>query len=157
MTIARYSFLPWLRRGIATEIQAPATASRATVSVAVTVASDAAATPLTPKAIQLIGPADVIGFQPHLVIRTEPRNWITDFEPNYLAFIEFYDEDFAWRYTPTAPDAAHRLAPWVALLVLKDSEFDADNRPGRPLSSIPHWMLVSTRSAATARWPIVED
>ena len=35
-----------------------------------------------------------------MVVRTEPLNWITDFEPNYLPFVEFYDEDFAWRYTP---------------------------------------------------------
>ena len=35
-----------------------------------------------------------------MVVRTEPLNRITNFEPNYLAFIEFYDEDFLWRYTP---------------------------------------------------------
>jgi hypothetical protein len=38
-----------------------------------------------------------------MVVRTEPLNGITNFEPNYLALIEFYDEEFTWRYTPAAP------------------------------------------------------
>ena len=47
----------------------------------------------------------------------EPAHWVTNFEPNYLAAIEFYDEDFPWRYTPAAPDG-RRLLPWLALVVL---------------------------------------
>jgi hypothetical protein len=138
MTIAHYSFLPWLRRGIANQMQTPAAAaSRAKLSVSFTVASDTESQPLTPKDVQLIGPGDIIGFNSQLVVRTEPRNWISDFEPNYLSFIEFYDEDFAWRYTPTTPDTAvHRLTPWITLLLLKEAEFERDNSPGKPLPSI---------------------
>ena len=138
MTIARYSFLPWLRRGIANQLQAPASsASRASLSVSLTVSSDVESQPLTPKTVELVGPGDVIGFNPQLVVRTEPRNWIADFEPNYLAFVEFYDEDFPWRYTPASPDtAAHRLPPWITLLLLKETEFTRDNSPGKPLPSI---------------------
>ena len=50
--------------------------------------------------MQLVGPGDIVGINRRAVVRTEPRNGVTDFEPNYLAFIEFYDEDFPWRYTP---------------------------------------------------------
>ena len=48
MTIARYTFLPWLRRGIANQIRTPAGAgaSRATVPVELTAFSDRANTPL---------------------------------------------------------------------------------------------------------------
>ena len=50
-----------------------------------------------------------------------------NFEPNYLAFIEFYDEDFPWRYTPAKPDGDN-LRPWIFLLVLKEDEFERDDR-----------------------------
>jgi hypothetical protein len=138
MTIARYSFLPWLRRGISNQLQTPAgTASRAALDVTLTVASDVASEALPPRTVQLVGPGDIIGINPQLVVRTEPRNWVTDFEPNYLPFVEFYDEDLAWRYTPAAPDGAqHRLAPWISLLVLKEGEFTRDTTPGRPLQSV---------------------
>ena len=60
-----------------------------------------------------------------MVVRTEPRNWISNFEPNYLAFVEFYDEDFLWRYTPARPNG-EKLSPWLALLVLKAPDPDRD-------------------------------
>jgi hypothetical protein len=138
MTLARYSFLPWLRRGISAQVQTPAAASsRALVPVTVSVANDTREEALPPRQVQLIGPGDVIGFTAQMVIRTEPRNLVTDFEPNYLACVEFYDEDFAWRYTPAPPDtAAHRLKPWITLLVLKKKEFTRERKADRPLSSI---------------------
>ena len=138
MTIARYTFFPWLRRGIANQLQTPAaSASRASLSVSLTVESDVESQPIPPKLVELVGPGDVVGFNPQQVVRTEPRNWIADFEPNYLAFLEFYEEDFPWRYTPASPDtAAHRLTPWITLLLLKEAEFDRDTRPGRPLPSV---------------------
>ena len=60
---------------------------------------------------------------------------MTNFEPNYLPYIEFYDEDFPWRYTPAAPDLGlHRLRPWLALIVLEEDEFrDAAVVSSRPL------------------------
>ena len=62
--------------------------------------------------MELYGPGDVIGLDPRAIMRTEPRDWVTNFEPNYLAALEFYDEDFPWRYTPAAPDpATARLRP----------------------------------------------
>ena len=53
------------------------------------------------------------------IVRLEPRDWITNFESNYFPAIDFYDEDFPWRYTPAAPDGTGlKLRPWVALVVL---------------------------------------
>ena len=137
MTIARYAFLPWLRRGVANQIQTPAvTTSRARLQVALTV-GDGAETRVIDKDIQLVGPGDVLGINPQEIIRTEPRGWVTDFEPNFFAFAEFYDEDFPWRYTPDRVDLArHRVTPWLTLLLLKESEFTPDRTPGRPLFSI---------------------
>jgi hypothetical protein len=136
MAIARYTFLPWLRRGIANRIQAGAGtgASRATLTVTLRAKSEVAATPIPPVTVRLVGPGDLTSVHPHQVIRTEPRALVSDFESNYLCAVDFYDEDFAWRYSPLAPDGAtHRLIPWLTLVALKDDEFKRVNQPGRPL------------------------
>jgi hypothetical protein len=134
MSTGRYAFLPWMRRGIANEITAPATTTnRAKLTVSLTVSG--AAQPVV-KPVELTGPGDVLGINPQQIIRMHPRPWITDFEPNYLVFIEFYDEDFPWRYTPAAVDGQHRLPPWLSLFVLKEREFERNRKPGRPLFSI---------------------
>jgi len=143
-TASAYSFLSWLRRGIATQItQAPGAAARASVTVKLRAAGPATAgggtlTQDIQHDVALYGPGDVIGVDPRAIVRTEPRDQITNFEPNYLPFIEFYDEDFPWRYSPAVPDpATGRLAPWLALVVLADSEFrDKGTLPGRPLPFI---------------------
>ena len=131
--VAKYQFQSWVRKGIATQISEqdvlgnPAAAlppgERPSVPIGVSINS----TPQDPKPFALIGPADIIGIHRDMIVRTEPRNRIVDFEPNYLAFIEFYDEDFPWRYSPAKPDG-DRLRPWISLLVLKEGEFVRDDR-----------------------------
>jgi len=131
--IASYSFLPWLRQGIANTITAkdhdPSVKLRASIHVELTLQGD----PTTDgpelkqtisQDIALYGPGDIIGVDQRAIFRTEPRNWVTNFESNYLAAIDFYDEDFPWRYTPAAPDSSGRkLRPWLTLIVLQASEF----------------------------------
>jgi hypothetical protein len=138
MASGEYSFLPWLRRGIANEIRQPATArSRAIVEVSVTASDGVGTATSQPQAFELVGPGDVVGIDPQNIVRCEPRNWVTDFEPNFLPFVEFYDEDFPWRYSPLGPEAAaHRLLPWLTLLVLEEGEFERNTGPGRPLTSV---------------------
>ncbi|WP_283138992.1 hypothetical protein [Rhizohabitans arisaemae] len=138
--MSAYSFLPWLRRGIATRITAdPGTSARAGVSVTLRLTGTpvSGGAPLTrdvTQTVQLYGPGDVVGVDPRAVVRIEPRHQITDFEPDYLAHIEFYDEDFPWRYSPAPPDATtKRLRPWLALIVLREDEFTDGSAPDRPL------------------------
>jgi hypothetical protein len=131
--VAKYQFQSWVRKGISAEINEQDTlgnpaamlppGERASVPIGVSINSS----PQTPKPFSLVGPGDIIGIHRDMVVRTEPRNWITNFEPNYLAFVEFYDEDFPWRYTPAHPDG-ERLRPWIVLLVLRDNEFVRDDR-----------------------------
>lgn len=144
-----YSFLPWLRSGLATRItQAPQTSARASVDVALLLAAetpDGVVTSDVGHAVQLYGPGDVVGVDSRAISRTEPRPWITNVEPNFLAHIEFYDEDFPWRYSP-APGGptTGRVAPWLALVVLaasrdpqdQDGEFDEGVAADRPLPFI---------------------
>lgn len=135
--IARYQFHSWARKGIANNITesddlgagTSSVLERAEVSIGVAL-NDAGFS----KTFSLIGPGDVVGINRDMVVRTEPLHWITDFESNYLSFVEFYDEDFAWRYTPAAP-AGTRLRPWLFLLVLKEDEFERTSRR-IPLPSI---------------------
>ena len=114
MTIGRYSFLPWMRRGIANEITVPAaTTNRAKLTVTLTVSGAATPQPVS-KPLEVTGPGDVLGINPQQIIRMHPRPWITDFEPNYLVFVEFYDEDFPWRYTPARGRWRHPPAAALA-------------------------------------------
>lgn len=122
--VANYTFSSWLRKGIANRIVEvdnlgagpSAVKERANVPVDVVLNTET-----IHKEFALIGPGDIIGINPQMVVRTEPINWITNFEPNYLTFVEFYEEDFLWRYTP-AGASGKRLRPWLALLVLKEGE-----------------------------------
>jgi hypothetical protein len=147
--VARYSFLPWIRQGIANSI---ATAdgdtgvkTRATIKVALS----ATGTPLGGGApiradiardIELYGPGDIAKLVEAEIFRTDPRPSVTNYESNYLAAVEFYDEDFLWRYTPAAADGL-RLRPWLSLVVLKESEF----KDGQDLSgnTVPYVTLTA--------------
>jgi len=133
MSLGSYSFLPWMRRGIGNHIQAAAGlgASRASLTAAITVDSEAGSVTIAKK-VWLVGPGDLTTIHAEQVIRTEPRAGVADFEPNYLACIDLYDEDFPWRYSPSAPDAAtHQLTPWILLAVLSTDEFRPRTMPGR--------------------------
>ena len=124
---ASYTFLPWARQGLANRITAAAPAGQLRSAVEVKLAltsrglDGVETTKDYPRNVALYGPGDVIGVDRRAIIRTEPRDWVTNFEPNYLAAIEFYDEDFPWRYTPSPPDAAGaRLSPWLVLAVFTE-------------------------------------
>jgi hypothetical protein len=144
--VARYQFHSWVRKGIATGIPVAdkddlgsGTATREErVDIAIPVSLNGQG---HSKKFALIGPGDIIGLNRDMIVRTEPLNWVTDAEPNYLAFVEFYDEDFAWRYTPASPDG-EKLRPWLFLLIVKETEFERTKRKV-PLPSI----TVNTKDA----------
>jgi hypothetical protein len=143
--LGTYSFLPWLRQGVANQIGSPdfdnTVRIRAHINVVLEARGDklGGGTQTAPvnRSFALFGPADIQGIDRRAIVRMEPRDWITNFEPNYLAHIEFYDEDFLWRYTPAAPDGLGRLRPWITLVVLKEGEFaDGTNIKDKPLPYI---------------------
>jgi len=142
--IATYSFLPWLRQGVANTITAAdgdnTVKTRATINVALQLTGQAVGggAPLTQALTQniaLYGPGDIVGIDARAIVRLEPRNWITNFESNYLPAIDFCDPDFPWRYTPAGPDGTGlKLRPWIALVVFQESEFTEGQGTGqRPL------------------------
>jgi hypothetical protein len=162
--IAAYSFLPWARQGLGIYIregdQDPIKV-RGSIDVSLRVTGEPiagvgqAAEPIL-RPVQLYGPGDIIGVDAKAIVRTEPRHWITNFETNYLPYVEFYEEDFPWRYTPARPSPdKRRLRPWLALVVLEegDGEFtEAANMLGRPLPFIDVKDAGKTFPAAEQLW-----
>ena len=132
-SLAKYSFLPWLRQGLSSKIiekdklGVTPSGSMARERPELTVSIKLNTSEIR-KQIKIHGPGDVIGINPDAIMRVHPKPQTRDFESNALAYIEFYEEDFPWRYTPAmhAQDQK-RLRPWLALLVLKEGEYEFNN------------------------------
>ena len=149
--LATYTFLPWLRHGLANSIKNADT--DASVKIRPSIEIDVAVEAIehnnnkinknVKQKIQIYGPGDIIGVETKAIIKAEPRHWITNFEPNYFPYIEFYDEDFAWRYTP-ADKNGNRLRPWISLVVLKDDDNDKEFEIKKinPKQPLPSFSLV---------------
>ena len=118
----KYTFTSWARRGVGNSISRDVNSVvRARIPLSITLSNDPT-NPLTP-AVELLGPSDVASFSRKTIVRTTPLDGDYGFEWNLLPYVEFYDEDFLWRYTPDAPDGNKNLSPWLALVVLKEGEF----------------------------------
>ena len=160
---AYYTFLPYLRQGMADSIstvdsQTSALHERAEVELNIELyatavsGSTALVSPTVAQHVKIKGPGDITGINSNAILKTYPSDWTTNFEPNYLPYIEFYDEDFLWRYTPakarkdTSKDNQFRLRPWLSLIVLKEGEF-INNQFSGILPSI------SITSAANGAFP----
>ncbi|MEP6733163.1 MAG: hypothetical protein ABJE10_21145 [bacterium] len=141
--LGSFEFLPWLRRGVASEITrddgqpAPAGSDPARVDVPVSVTLNNTLTKTIP--LSLIGPGEVTGVDRDAIIRIDPTPGVFDVESNYLPLLEFDQADFPWRYTP-ARAVGDRLTPWICLIVLRDDEIvsivEAGNAGGLPVLSV---------------------
>jgi hypothetical protein len=129
---AQYTFRSWLRRGISTQQELEAGASRASVKFEVAVSNAS----VPPVKLALYGPGDIKGLDPASVIRVWPKPGARNAEPNYFPLIEFAQPDLPWRFSPQ-PAAGNRLLPWLALIVLEtgSAKFLAPS-PTQPLGVI---------------------
>ena len=137
MPAAQLRFLAWSRSGLAAVLPDSDGASppaHPTVDVGITVTNAGpGGIPL-----ELYGPGDVVGIDPRLIVRTEPKPFTTNYEPNYLPAIEFDRPDFPWLFTPaaapTAPATADRLRPWLVLVIVeRQPGVSLGVQPGAPL------------------------
>lgn len=119
MTMAApvYRFLPWARRGLAHAVANPDTGAALPARTSIQVSLDVSGGTATSR-VDLYGPGEVTGIDRRLILRTEPAPGATDFEPNYLAAIEFDPPDFPWLFSPAAHNAG-RLRPWCVLAVVE--------------------------------------
>ncbi len=137
---ANLTFLPWARRGLAgrvaavdATVDAGAAATlpaRAKITVGLTLTAIAESS----YDLTLYGPGDVLGIDPRLIIRTDPRANSNNVEPNYLPLIEFDPPDFPWMFTPAVSGSSDRLRPWCVLVVVDLSVVAAPRvEGGQPL------------------------
>ncbi len=127
----QYVFLPWLRRGLASQVKdvdplsgAPIAEQRSSVNVSVKIMADDVEKGSVEQQVSLMGPGDITGISSTAIVKTDPVAGAKNFEPNYLPYIEFYEEDFLWRYSPAKAAADRRLRPWLSLIVLEETEFE---------------------------------
>lgn len=159
--IARYSFLPWMRQGIGSFIQEPdelghqgggqSGVLRATVPIDLTLNRGQGNPFSFTQNVEVIGPGEILGIDKRNIVRMHPEPNTPTFTPNYLPFIEFYQDTFCWDYTPASHNGGlgggneRRLRPWVALMVLKEDEFTFFENPSGPL---PYFQLLVQHSEA---------
>ena len=118
-TLGQHHFLSWSRQGLATLAQQPGLRGYAAGpgqhggrAQRHREGRRAGVRQVPPVTVQTFGPGDVIGLDATHVVRTEPSDSTTNFEPNYLVGIEFDTPDFPWLFTPAAP-AGDRIRPWT--------------------------------------------
>jgi hypothetical protein len=170
--LAHYSFSPWFRRGLAAEITVaddlgehpdagPANRASLTIDLSIVYVPKAGGAEVAggtvPKTVQVVGPGDVAGLKREAIVRTEPVNGVLQFTAGELAYVEFYEEDLPWRYTPAAASGADarrfKLRPWIALWVLEENEV-ASFTQGQP--PLPEWLTLADGAADKVLPPFTE-
>lgn len=137
---AKYTFLPYVRQGLAAALSAAGgatAAGRMALPVRLRLNGGEAPGEVVSVPLSLYGPGDVVGVDPAEVIRSEPAPLTADFDPQYFPVVEFDTPDFPWMFTPEGPDANGRLRPWLTLVVVRDREpntLSAD--AARPLATL---------------------
>jgi hypothetical protein len=111
-----YSLLPWVRRGIASQITGTPAVNYATIPLSLSVNGNPVG---APPHVRLPGPGDVKSIDARAFIRTDPRDGADNFEPNYLATVDLATPDLPWMLTPSA-NSGDNLRPWICLIVLPD-------------------------------------
>ncbi len=126
-------FFPWVRKGISCKISEKDTLGEVvgngienynlhpTVRLATSVNlinnSQKVETRCLDKILDLAGPSDILGINASAIKLFKPSDGEVGFSNDYLPYIEFWEPDFAWRFTPASPGANGRLRPWVSLVV----------------------------------------
>jgi hypothetical protein len=127
--MSEISFLPYLRRGLATALTnrdplRGALPRDASLNAWIDVGGRHITQP-----VMLRGPGDVTGLAPGQILRREPAPDSTAVEDNYFALVEFRAPDLPWLLTPAAPATGNeKLRPWLALVVVPEE--DATLLPG---------------------------
>lgn len=130
--MANVYIFPYLRKGISCSITSSGTnkKNRADVPITLGVQMNNVSTnenkthELEGQIIQLMGPADVKSISSRAInMISPPENSEVRLFKDYMPFIEFYEEDLPWRYTPVKTDDAD-FHPWMALIAVKEDEVE---------------------------------
>ena len=88
------------------------------------------------KEIPIVGPGDVLSINSNSVMTLYPPSGSKGLANTYEPYIEFWEPDFAWRYTPAAVQKKadiheSRLRPWLALVTCKSSQCSISRNKNR--------------------------
>jgi len=146
------SFASFVRRGLAAGLTTPDAASAGAPQNKVAVHIDFDAGDISADvSLSPVEPGDVVGLDPRVIVRARPKPDDNDAEYQHFALIELDQADLPWRYTPAAA-AGDRLRPWLALVVVKESE--AGISPPTGLQKLPVLTVkdVGSLPDATQAW-----
>lgn len=86
--------------------------------------------------IELLGPSDVKGISLNAIIRTSPaQTGDVRMNASYMPYMEFYEEDLPWRYTPFATSSKN-FYPWMRLIAVKKEEYSISFRNGIKVATL---------------------
>ena len=120
MANAQLTFYSFVRRGLAAGV----TSSGADLQVTVATSGGGPDVPPDKTAnvkLGLVGPGDIIAFDPRCILKKRPEAGTLDAEADPYPMVEFDQPDLPWRYTSEATDDG-KLKVWIALIVLEEGE-----------------------------------
>jgi len=81
----------------------------------------------------IAGPEHVKAIDEKAICQVVPADGSAGVSFTNMAYVEFYEEDIPWRYTPVK-DNEGRLRPWMVLLACKEGEYKLEkNQEGNPV------------------------
>ena len=145
MPAGSLAFLSWARQGLAgallkgSGVGANAGRLQLPLSLRLQAGSDSqnlSESTRVERPIRFHGPQDVLGIDPRQVIRTDPVDLATNFEPNLFPLVEFDRPDLPWMFTPQGPASPDRWQPWITLIVVPAAAATVLT-PNAPTQSLP--------------------
>ena len=84
--------------------------------------------------VELIAPGDITSVTEEAILKVMPDSDKENYPSNFYPYMEFWEPDFLWRYTPAAVND-DKLRPWLALVVCKEGNYKiGSGRYGRYVS-----------------------
>lgn len=82
--------------------------------------------------ILMVGPADVKQVNPGIISQIYPPAINTErFNSNFMPYMEFFEGDFPWRYTPLPAKDDGNCTPWLVLVAVTEDEYKLVTEEGK--------------------------
>ena len=104
------------------------------------------------KTVKFIGPGDILNVNPSAIMKVHPNDGSEEFATRYIPYIEFWEPDFLWRYTPAVHDD-DKLRPWLALVACRKE----DVRLMTDSEGVTYFTFIGDDKAWKRTFPNVED
>ena len=82
------------------------------------------------KTFAIAGPGDVLSINPNAIMHVYPKPGET-IAQGLNPYIEFWEPDFAWRYSPAKYTDDGQLSPWLALVACKENDCEISHENGK--------------------------